>query len=182
VFVTDQAFAPDLGGLAGGDARCNEAANGSDLPGTYAVFARDDDVDARDHAEIDAIEGAAFVLPGDGEVLVAASPDGITTDADTAILHPIDRNAAGMAVSNGGASTACGDAAIVSRVWTGYAANADDISQGATCASWTDTGQNGSTGRFDRMNAAWVRAANCPCSDGTAQSRAHLYCVELPPA
>src|SRR5262245_59197581 len=48
VFVTSQLFTGNLGGLVGADAKCQQLADGAQLPGAFKAWLSDSTTDARD--------------------------------------------------------------------------------------------------------------------------------------
>ena len=150
VFVTSASFTGDLGGLAGGDAKCASAAAAAARGGTFRAWLSDATTDAMDRITHPGpwflVDTTSLVFNGKADL--AAQP-----------MVPIIVTETGAAVSFGVA------------VWTGTESDGTE-STAATCTNWTSTG---TTGRIGQVSTnAWTSSAFNSC---TTPNR--LYCFEL---
>ena len=149
VFVTSASFTGDLGGLAGGDAKCSSAAAAAALGGTFRAWLSDATTDAVDRITH---PGPWFLVDTTSRVFnskaeLAAQP-----------MVPIIVTETGAAISFG------------ATVWTGT--ESDGTASTVTCTNWSSTS---GTGRIGQVSTnAWTSAASNSC---TTPSR--LYCFEL---
>jgi hypothetical protein len=187
VFVTHDRFSGDLGGLAGADAKCQDAASGFDIASSSGVFRAwlsDETTDARDRITPSA---GPYVLV-DGLTVVADDFDDLITGD---LLAPIDQAADGFVVPPF-------DGSVFSHVWTstgndGTLLSTDSNVVGAvgapfTCDNWesasaSETGETGDATTLD----AWTLADEVPpligWTDGKGAQACNdimrLYCFEL---
>lgn len=156
VFVTSEAYAGDLGGLAGADGKCNALASLAGLEGTYkAWLSAATGSPAADFTK----ESIPYRLV-DG-TLIAESWAGLT---DGTINHPIDLDEYGLPT-----------AAV--EVWSNTREDGTvfDRSNLSTCLSWHDSsaGDIGQTGRIDQPAGEWTSF-----NDRTCDQLLPLYCFE----
>lgn len=149
VFVTSASFAGDLGGPAGGDAKCASAAAAAGLGGAFRAWLSDATTDALDR----------ITHPGPW-FLVDTTSRVFNSKADL-VSQPM----VPIIVTETGASLSFGVA-----VWTGT--ENDGTTSTATCGNWASTS---GTGRIGQVSTnAWTSAAFNNC---TTPNR--LYCFEL---
>jgi hypothetical protein len=162
VFVTNAKFSGNLGGIAGGDAKCKSAAMAS----TSA------DVASRATKFVAWLSAGNSGAAGAGDRLADGQyrrPDGALVASNLAGLlsgtlqAPIDVTELGQTVG-GGAS-----------VWTGTAT--DGTVSNAKCSSWVDSTPTigGDIGNATSNAATWTKKATVACASGE-----RLYCFEGP--
>lgn len=152
-FVTSQAYAGNLGGIAGADDKCATAATSAGLGGTWmAVLSTTTALIAdrvpRGSPVVD-LNGAT--LASDAQILLGGGPD------------------SPLGVDENGTAVAAAD------VWTGSLTGGD--ASGQDCNEWTVSDVSGTTGAFGGGAAfgEWLVS-----NIGTACSAtARLYCLEL---
>jgi hypothetical protein len=155
VFVTEQEFTGDLGGLQGADDKCQAAASNAGLSGTYKAWLSDSSTSV----------AARFVNPVGPYVLtdgnqIAGSWADLT---DGGLARPIDINERG--VNTVGFS-----------VWTYTIADGSAVSSGDNCSNWTLSGSDisGENGNPHRSDVRWS------LEPGTVRCDAplSLYCFQ----
>jgi len=152
VFVTDIIFNGNLGGLAGADTKCTDAATAANPPlsRTWTAWLSGEGTDAIDRIA----EGQYRLL--DGTVL--ANNKANLTDGD--IDAPINLNE-NLVTEPGG------------NVWT--ATGVDGTNPGVgDCQDWLtdDPGQSGRPGRLSEVDARWTDIGG----GNTCDKNLHLYC------
>jgi cysteine-rich repeat protein len=157
VFVTKGTFDGDLGGIAGADAKCQAAADGADLGGTWmAWISADQDSNS---------PSARFTGPKDKpffRVDLVKIADDWATLTDGGIDAPIDRDQFGEGVGN------------TSRVWTnvdpdGTNNNTIDCNEWQSDANW----RSGNVGTRTHTDARWTSDGSRNCD-----TQRRLYCFE----
>jgi hypothetical protein len=166
VFITSTPFGGgDVGNLAGGDAKCNEAAGESALASVRGRSFKAWLSGASSGDAVDRISQTSstkrFVRP-DGAIIANNVADLI----DGSLRAPIDLDENGSTVND-------------VETWTGTLANgrrADDegISGKGTCESWTSSAAQGMTGRSNRLDGSWTNDNYFVVCSGVH----HLYCFE----
>jgi hypothetical protein len=153
VFVTDIIFNGNLGGLAGADTECTDAATAANppLPGTWTAWLSDNSADARDRIR----DGGYQLL--DGTVIANDKAD--LTDGTLNAAINLNEN---LGTEIGG------------NVWTGT--NTEGINfEGSTCQQWSTNEDTvrGRPGRLTEVDAFWTDI------DGgnTCDKSLHLYCL-----
>lgn len=163
VFVTSEVFTGDLGGLAGADAKCQEAAAAAKLPGNFQAWLSTSDtspVTKSVHSSI------PYQLVDGTEV---ASSWGDLVDG--AISAPIAVSEKGGPPGKGLHSCIPSDMVVV---WTNTKEIGTPVGE-YHCDNWsTAASGEGGTGRVGPVNSGWT--SNCIAG---CQSQAALYCVEL---
>jgi len=164
VFVTHESFDGNLGGVAGADAKCQLAADGASLPGTYMAWIATSHSD-EPAARFSPPTAGPIVLPD--RTIVARDWDHLTLATAVSLVRPIGVTELG---SSAGDSTyvwtnvdATGTAVITDDVdgtCNGFASSAD--SQSAVFGSLEVTNQNWSDSGF-----------TAPCNFPL-----HLYCFQ----
>jgi hypothetical protein len=151
VFVTSEYLGGSFGGLAQGDAFCNERATRGNVPGTFTAWLSTDIVQADSRI----VDGAYFLL------------DGSRVADDLAHL----RAAGTMPLHHAISLTEIGTIAQ-GPVWTGTQAGGAPVS-GSTCTSWTARTGSGAVGLPSATSSTWTHADVASCSSGAA-----LYCFQ----
>jgi hypothetical protein len=165
VFVTlDDFTGAEVGGLAGGDAKCQAAADGVGLNGVYKAWLS---TSAATPITRFTLSGEPFRLvsnasdSGGPGPLVAANFAALTScfAAGNCLTHGIDRTVDGeLQPGSDGA-------------WTGTRANGTADSD--TCSNWTSATGTGRLGTFGNTDARWTEEFQVPCSQAVP-----LYCFE----
>jgi hypothetical protein len=165
VFITRDAHAGDLGGLAGADAICAAAAKGN-LTGTFKAWLSDGAAapltrfDASAKAELVGTDGAS-IATGFSDLLAAGAGHGIQSK--------IDHDEAGAQLMGSNIP-----------VWTNVNPDGNKTGDASApadhCAGWTAAGTTGAVGNAADITAGhWTAAGGAPASCATP---AHLYCFE----
>ena len=160
VFVTSTTYDGNLGGLAGGDAKCQARAAAVGLPGTFRAWLSGNALDAS--SRFDPSAGPYRLVNG---TTIATS---LTDLTDGTLAAPIDLTESGVFVEN----------MAQTLVWT--ATKADGTSFGQTCsttassADWSTTAARTMAGSSTASDASWTFLAVEPCA-----TFLHLYCVQV---
>ena len=160
VFVTSATFSGDLGGLAGADAKCRQAATAGVLPEPSAFMAW-----IASAGGSPATRFAAATKPFRGKYVrvdgVTVAQDGWGDLTDGSLAAPISVDEMGEPRDTIG-------------VWTG-AGPSGKAANGLTCSEWTSGvfAFKGHSGTSDTVAAAWTSFQDLPCNIPLA-----LYCVE----
>ncbi len=148
VFVTSSGFTGNFGGLAGGDAKCQQHANAAKLGGTWRAWLSTASVDAKDR-----IPDAEYRLVDLATVVAASKADLL----DGTLSAPITMDELG--------------ARRGSYVWTG--SNNDGTSTGGNCNGWMSLAQN--IGLGNNVDATlWSSSGTI----GACGNSLRLYCFE----
>ena len=150
VFVTSQTWSGNLGGLAGGDAKCQAAADAVGLGGSFLAWLSDDtDFPASRFST----GGGPYILVT-GELFTASLP--ITTLP----AHALDTTEFGAVVS-------------AESVWTNTRASGAPVIGGAHCQNWTSSNavDQGRVGITTLPFWSFVETRIC-------DEALHLYCFE----
>ncbi|MBX3192483.1 MAG: hypothetical protein KF819_36165 [Labilithrix sp.] len=165
VFVTRERWSGDLGGLDGGDARCQAVAADAGLAGAWTAWLSDGErLDGGAGGTKVLLDGRPLRLPNGA--LVAAKA---TDLASRGPLAPIDVDQHGRPIEAG---TGCDNGGVP--VWTatlsdGGALENEDID----CGNWSRTFGAGVVGIVGGGDADWTVACTRPCAQAAA-----LYCFE----
>lgn len=163
VFVTSDQFMGDIGGLAGGDAKCAAAAARGGLDGQWISWLSAGTTNAIDRVGHD----GRYVLL-DGREVVANK----VQLSSGALSTPIDLTEMRNIVSG---------AADVLRVWTGTEVSGLR-SEVDRCVDFTTSSsiQWGVMGNTSKATRAWTQAPGAVEADGGwgCQTKGHLYCFE----
>lgn len=157
VFVTSTRHAGDFGGLAAGDAICNDLAANSSIAsvaaGTYVAWLSTLTMDAGLRI---ADPGGGFIRT-DGRLIATSRTDLL----DGSLDRPIELDENGSVPS-------------VPFVWTGTAFTGSRDAD--TCASWTTSAPNvvGEAGSRGETDDDWTEAVQDNCA-----MEWHLYCFEI---
>ena len=165
VFVTLVGFTgAEIGGLAGGDAKCQAAADSVELNGVYKAWLS---TSAASPVTRFTLSGEPFRLVANASdnggpgPLVATNFAALTScfAAGNCLTHGIDRTVDG--VLQPGSDGA----------WTGTRANGTADSE--TCSDWTSAAGTGRLGTFGNTDARWTEEFEVLCSQAI-----RLYCFE----
>ncbi|MBL9104780.1 MAG: DUF1554 domain-containing protein [Myxococcales bacterium] len=171
VFVTEQKYKGNLGGLSGADAKCIAAANdaGLNAPEKYVAWLSDTNADAKNRAQPGLMWEELSYVTVKGDVVA----EDYTSFKNKTHQAPINVYPDGGAVPNGGASCAVG---VDQKVWTGTDGSFF-INSGHHCANWSSNSSSydGDLGRADYSTWQW----NGQCRE-SCDTMARLYCVETP--
>lgn len=159
VFVTNQVFNGNLGGLQGADDKCNAEASAAGLVGTYVAWLSDSTTDARDR-----IRDQGYIT-----VAGAVVATGLADLTDGTIGAPIDVDAEGIPVPIV-AGSATG-------VWTNTTPSGVDFGQSASpdgdaCGDWTLTAGAAAIGSILRTGVQWTGGGTTVACNFTYR----LYC------
>ncbi len=156
VFVTTDTYDGNLGGLDGADAKCQAAADGADLDGTYMAWLSDG-LDSPGTRFITLAIGPYITVGG---ATVAGSYGDLT---DGSINFKIDRTETGALV--GGRSEA----------WTNttFAGSSTSERDTESCGFWLNNSDFGHKGERLLTDQNWTQAGLTFCSLAV-----HLYCFE----
>jgi hypothetical protein len=161
-FVTSQTFTGALGGLAGADQKCADAATQAGLTGHFVALLSTATVDARDRLV------TAGGQPASGPTLVDGTPlyDSITSVFDDhALWNPVGLDENGYDLAN--------DFQANIDVWTGTVQGG--TKDGSRCADWTSAGHDhvGLVGELEGGPRLWLgfRAV------GSCDQELRLYCI-----
>src|SRR6476661_2029033 len=160
IFVTSTTYDGNLGGLAGGDAKCQTHAAAAGLPGMFRAWLSGNALDASSRFDLSA--GPYRLVNG---TTIATN---LTDLTDGTLAAPIDVTESGAFVEQ----------TAETRVWT--ATLADGTSFGQTCsntsspADWSTTSARTVAGVSTAANASWTFLAVEPCA-----TFLHLYCVQV---
>jgi hypothetical protein len=149
-----------IGGLAGADAACQWAADGSHRPGTWRALLSTSAVNARDHVRI---AGPTYNLEN---VMIALNDDDLW-DGGLAVAVTDSESGEQYAYVNNNNN-------ITNGVWTG--STQDGLRMYAeTCSDWTTTSGNGRNGNPAATNNGWQEAGSQGCNGYYS-----LLCVSQP--
>lgn len=159
VFVTVGKFPGDVLSGTGGDAKCNESAQGSSLPdvkaATFKAWLSESTRDAKDRVPS---SNAPFKLAS-GEIIAKDS----VTLIQGILEHRIDHDQNGVAVTG------------PEKVWTGTLAGG--LRAKETCKDWTAAGvkdkSKGTIGQIDKTDSQWTDVGEDDC-----ETPHRLYCIE----
>ena len=164
MFVTSATFPATLGGQAGADKKCQDAALGSHVAAIssrskrfVAWISTGNQGDPGMGARLPS--GAATFARVDGK-LIAGS---VTELLSGAIRVNIVEDESGSAIATGN---------LVGASWTGTAATGKTSTY--TCADWTVTNGGGDIGKATDTTSTWTEGGAVACT----QTK-HLYCIEL---
>ena len=151
VFVTSVGYNGNLGGLSGGDSKCQARANAAGLDGTWTAWLSSSSVHAKDR-----IPDQAYYLVDKTTKVCNNKADLI----DGSIQTTISINEFGASQGN-------------VFIWTGT--NANGTAHTETCSSWTSAGSSvyGRYGWNIYTDGLWTNRGKGACS-----SAYKLYCFE----
>ena len=159
VFATSQVFTGDLGGIAGADAKCQEAANVLDRPGLFRAWISS----GTDSPATNFVRSKVPYVDLDGKQIAADWSD--LTDGMLAD---------GIYKTETGASPTESACLPTFRVaWTNTDILGNEPNLGTDCGGWKDLAQVGKTGRLGYPASTWTDSATLDCT-----CLASLYCVE----
>ena len=156
VFVTNQTFNGDLGGLQGADDKCNNAAARAGLAGPYVAWLSDNATDAKDRITSQEYHTIA------GGVVATSLADLI----DGVIGVPINVDALGDTIPVVSGST--------QNAWANTTSGGVDVDgyvEDIGCSDWSSTAGMAHVGNIRQNLASWTDGGPAPCS-----SHYRLYC------
>lgn len=167
VFVTRAQFTGDLGGLAGADLKCRNAAAaaGLDNPGDYRAWLSNSDDSPLTTFTTQSDENAPYYRLGDVQVL---APD-FSSLVSSGLAYPIEYDEDGKLVDDG-----------KPMVWTNTTATGKFANNAAHCNNWSSAEDSwkGWHGYLNQTGPAWTEGSksllHCNLS-------AHLYCFQDAP-
>jgi hypothetical protein len=166
VFVTSQLYTTNIGGLDGGDAKCQALATAAGLPGTYRAW-------LSDTTGSPSTRFAQSTIPYklvDGTVI--ATNWGDLTDGTLA--HVIDKDEKGAAPPVSGAACASGVS-----VMTNTNANGTQFGAANSCGNWLGVGnQQIVWGRYSATNTEWAGYCTGYGFCGNDAYKYPLYCFQ----
>jgi len=169
VFATSGVFTGNLGGLAGADAVCQQAAGSAGMGGTWIAWLADGTGSPSTRMTQSTLD---YVLV-DG-TLIAHGWAGLTSGT---LLHDIDLSELGGPPGTGSSSllppSVCGTAAA----FTYTNVNPNGTTAWTTtqnCSNWTTTSSNSQFGSTVQTGQAWTDA----CEGGSCAWTVALYCIE----
>ena len=189
IFVTSERWDGNLGGIAGGDTKCQTAADNSKLGGTWKAILSDKDFSANSRLTI------KYPIKNIKMEDVAANRNALWSADHTPLLSAIKYNEFGMEPTKGPdaddkvAFTNAADQAVsLNFVWTGTEQGGDDdyvfLGSDLECAKWLSNAPNdkGSMGRFDVPTQDWIdqdknSGDNATGSAFACSRKRHLYCI-----
>nr|WP_276604151.1 hypothetical protein [Nannocystis pusilla] len=161
VFVTSAVYkGPLVGGLAGADERCAQAAGVSDLlvGRTFVAWLSTSEVSAADRLDKSSVPYVRL----DGQTVAINYED--LLDIESPMLVPIDIGENGQMVT-GNLSA-----------WTGTQADGLKSNAVEMCGGWMDDQGTGRKGTITSETSTWTDDGTIPCNDS-----AHLYCFQTIP-
>jgi hypothetical protein len=160
VFVTAAAFDGNLGGLAGADAKCAQAATSGKLRGRYKAWlsapgASNDALGRLEHAPVPYVLPSSAAVANDWNDLV-----------DATIISAIHTTEEKKDVSSG------------ARAWT--ATDPNGTVSNVHCLSWTSNaaGEIGRQGNASAISASWTNPSGAGELADACNRLNHLYCFE----
>jgi len=158
VFATNARYSGSLGGLAGADLKCKEAATAAGLPGTYVAWLSDATTNASSR-----LGTARGFLRVDGQpfsdTLQATAGQDLV---EGRVFYPVALDPFGVALPK------------ADFAWTGTAATGD-LGAGTACANWASAmaADTAITGAPLAGSVAWTSRAPAP---DTCDKQGHLIC------
>jgi hypothetical protein len=149
VFASHKVYAPNFGGVEGGDAICAELGKVVDGARAWMVVLSSSTVDARDRIEV---KGPIYNLMGE---VVAKDAAELWGAATTRLTHAVKWTERGFDTSKD-IIEALG--IEVSTVWSGSTADGKYTSEIGSCSDWTSVEFEGhaAAGHSDRNDASWI--------------------------
>jgi len=161
IFVTSAVYTGDLGGRAGADAKCQEAAGIAAVPGTFRAWLSTDDASP---ATVFTQSKVPYVRL-DGVQVAADWVDLI----DGSLEAPINVSELGGPPTPGKHACAPADALVA---WTSTTQAGKPLPPGS-CENWTSANGEANVGRVGTLDLAWSVYCPTPCA-----GQAALYCVQ----
>lgn len=155
IFVTGAVFNGAMGGLAGADTLCKQAAEGAGLTRQYRAILSNSTDDAEKRLNI---TGGVYMFTNSStRTLIAASGIDLWGTNIDPLKNEINRSEQ--------------YAIITDSVWTGTGNEGGQIA-GNTCNDWTLTSGTGFYGNPNQVNSDWVEDTPENCTNTN-----HLYCI-----
>jgi hypothetical protein len=150
-FVSSTLVTGNIGGVAGADALCNNAAKAANLPGTYVAW-----ISTQNSNAIDRVVANGPWQLVDGTQIAATKAD-LTLGNLPKQFNKDEKGNIPPAVED--------------RVWTGTGPNGKFNS--ADCNAWGGTGGGGLVGEAEQKNGGWTSIANEACTEVN-----RVYCLQ----
>lgn len=161
VFVTSQVWSGDLGGLAGADQKCQDAAEQGGLPGIYKAWLSSD-VDSPASRFVHSTVPYQQI----NGVVVASNWDDLIDGTLQAGIVVSELSGAGGKGVHG-----CMPAEIVA--WTNTRELGTPVFSDKHCSVWSSTLSTAMAGRVGTTSSVWTQFCEAKCVDEAA-----LYCFE----
>ena len=159
VFVTANTYTGNLGGVAGGNAKCQAEATAAGLPGTYKAWLSDT---LGNHPSVTFTQSSIpYVMPASPFTVIANNWAQLVLGT---LQNALNKTAAGGTVATG------------APVWTGT--NPDgtiSFTSSQVCSNWTTTSGSNFTGLVGQLGGAWTVS---DMNDISCSSSAALYCFQ----
>ena len=162
-FTTSTMYTGELGGLAGGDAKCQARATAAGLPGVYRAWLSDANNSPKTRMTHSPFP---YVLP-DGTKIADDWADLVDGTLDASI----NQTEFGGPVPIG--TVPC-DGGNFKTVWTGTFTDGGPQNVAQTCDNWTSTDGWGHTGRASDINFSWTAW----CSGDFCGALSPIYCLQ----
>ncbi|MBW2523027.1 MAG: hypothetical protein JRI23_02570, partial [Deltaproteobacteria bacterium] len=173
-FVTSETYNGNLGGLAGGDAKCQTQANAACLPGTYMAWLS---TPAASPSTRFTTQHTVPYRLVDGRILANGWSD--LTDGSIDITFDLDEHGAIAPDGNDPCGTAPNEHWKMAWTSTAHDGTFWEFSPGQDnhCNNWSDTSAEGSWGYNDVTNNLW--SVGCyGTGGGTCSRTVALYCFQ----
>jgi hypothetical protein len=149
IFASHKVYAPNFGGVEGGDAICAELGKVVDGARAWIALLSGSTVDVRDRIEV---KGPIYNLMGE---VVATDAAALWGAATTQLTHSVNWTEKGFDTSKDIIEALDIE---VSTVWTGSTADGRYTSEIGSCSDWTSVAFEGhaAAGHSDRSDASWI--------------------------
>lgn len=162
VFVTSNVFSGELGGLAGADKKCQDAATAEGLPGIYRAW-----LSSSSESPINRFVHSTIPYRLVNGTEVAATWTELTGGSLAAGINVSEKNS----TPGKGKHSCVPDTAPI--VWTSTKDTGMPTGGAYTCSEWGGLSGQGSTGLAGSTDSTWTSNCLAQCSDEAA-----LYCFE----
>lgn len=157
IFVTGATYNGALGGIAGADNLCMQAAQSIDLEREYRAILSTSSSDASSRLNITG--GVYLFTSSSTRILVAASGIDLWGTSLDPLKNEINRSEQYALIND--------------KVWTGTNSEGGDLPTD-TCGDWTTTSATGFYGSSSAVNSDWVEFGPEGCGNFN-----HLYCISV---
>lgn len=165
VFVTSQNFPGDLGGIAGADEKCREAARNAGLPGDFRAW-----LSSSESSPDQNFVKSTVPYRDVKDVVIVDNWDALVAVASGSNLKAsIYRTELGGEATSGPHPCIPSDIVLV---WSNTTGAGTQSSSDRSCTDWTGVGEGG-VGRLGPLSEAWTQGCPVPCA-----TLAPLYCFE----
>lgn len=152
IFITSSFYTGNLGGLAGADEKCQEAADDAGLTRTYQAILSTEATDSSANARL-SISGDIYVVDSSEEkALIIASGSSIWDTDSESLLGQINIDERGDTVS--------------ATPWTGTDSEGGVVPSGH-CVAWSSSSNSftGETGSTDHLDDRWLESGEIACDN-----------------